>query len=125
MKTTTLEQGRQSEQACCDYLQQQGLKLLEKNFRGRHGEIDLIMLEGKTLVFVEVRYRKNNNFGGALASITPQKQHRISATAEFYLQQQPKYKNARIDVVGMAQKPQNSHESTRTEYSFEWIKNAF
>ena len=125
MKPTTLEQGRQTEQACCEYLQQQGLKLLEKNFHGRHGEIDLVMLEGKTLVFVEVRYRKNNDYGGPLASITAQKQRRIAATAELYLQQQPKYKNARIDVVGMAQKPQNSHTTSATEYSYEWIKNAF
>ena len=125
MKATTLDQGRQTEQACCDYLQQQGLKLLEKNFRGRHGEIDLIMLEGKTLVFIEVRYRKNNDYGGALASITPQKQQRISATAELYLQQKPGYRDARIDVVGMAQKPQNSRANNSDEYSFEWIKNAF
>jgi putative endonuclease len=125
VKPTTLDQGRQTEQACCDYLKEQGLKLLDKNFRGKHGEIDLIMLEGKTLVFVEVRYRKNKDYGGPLASITPQKQQRISATAELYLQQQPKYRHARIDVVGMTQKPQNSPESASNEYSFEWIKNAF
>lgn len=125
MKATTLDQGRQTEQACCNYLQQQGLKLVEKNFRGRHGEIDLVMLDKQTLVFVEVRYRRNNDYGGALASITPAKQQRILATAELYLQQHPNRKNARIDVVGMSQKPQNSPVASTEEYNYEWIKNAF
>jgi putative endonuclease len=125
VKPTTLDQGRHAEQACCEFLQKQGLKLLQKNFRGRQGEIDLIMLDKKTLVFVEVRYRKNNAFGGALASITPLKQHHIKTTAEFFLQQQPQHKNARIDVVGMSKKPQNGSSQNSDEYHYEWIKNAF
>ncbi len=124
MKPTTLEQGRHAEQACCEFLQQQGLRLLQKNFQGRHGEIDLIMLDKKTLVFVEVRYRKNNDYGGPLASITAHKQKHIIATAQLFLQQQPAYKDVRIDVVGMSKKPQNDAYTTFDQYHYEWIKNA-
>jgi len=124
-KTTTRDQGMHAELACCEYLKNQGLKFLQKNFRGRQGEIDLIMLDKKTLVFVEVRYRKNNDYGGALASITPLKQRHILTTAEFFLQQHPQYKNARIDVVGMSKKPDNDACDTSDEYNYEWIKNAF
>lgn len=126
-KTTTLDQGRHAEQACCEFLKNHGLKLLQKNFRGRQGEIDLIMLDKKTLVFVEVRYRKNNDYGGALASITPAKQRHIQATAELFMQQQPQYKNARIDVVGMSKKTHNDDPGNDAtfDYHYEWIKNAF
>lgn len=124
MKPTTLDQGRHAEQACCEYLQQQGLKLLQKNFHGRHGEIDLIMLDKKILVFVEVRYRKNNAYGGALASITATKQKHIVATAELFLQQHPNYKNVRIDVVGMSKTTQNDTQESFNHYHYEWIKNA-
>jgi len=122
---TTLDLGRHAEQACCEFLQKQGLKLLQKNFRGHQGEIDLIMLDKKILVFIEVRYRKSNAYGGALASITPLKQHHIQATAELFLQQHPQYKNARIDVVGMSKKPQNNGNQHDDIYHYEWIKNAF
>jgi putative endonuclease len=124
-KTTTRDQGTHAELACCEFLKNQGLKFLQKNFHGRQGEIDLIMLDKKTLVFVEVRYRKNNDYGGALASITPLKQRHILTTAEFFLQQHPQYTNARIDVVGMSKKPDNDACSTTDEYNYEWIKNAF
>ena len=99
--------------------------MLQKNFRGRQGEIDLIMLDKNVLVFVEVRYRKNNAYGGALASITALKQRHVKTTAEFFLQQQPRYKNARIDVVAMSKKPQNALGDNIDEYHYEWIKNAF
>jgi putative endonuclease len=124
-KTTTLDQGRHAELACCEFLKNHGLRLLEKNFRGRQGEIDLIMLDKKTLVFVEVRYRKNDAYGGALASVTPLKQHHIKTTAEFFLQQHPQYNNSRIDVVGMSKKSHNDDGKPSDEYQYEWIKNAF
>jgi putative endonuclease len=82
----TLTIGHQAEQLALDYLQSCGLRLLERNFRGRFGEIDLIMQEGKTLVFVEVRLRKSKGFGGAEASITSAKQNKLRLTASQYLQ---------------------------------------
>jgi len=126
MKQTSHSRGQHAENACCDYLQQQGLKLLTKNYRGKRGEIDIVMQDKSALVFVEVRYRKNNAFGGALESITADKQARVSATAEQYLQLETTIKNGRIDVVAMSQKPQNKATgNSNDEYTFEWIKNAF
>ena len=126
MKAAHLQQGKQAEAACCHYLKQQGLSLVEKNFHSRLGEIDLIMLDDNVLTFVEVRYRKNNLFGGAEASVTLKKQNKIRLTAEFYLQRNPKYKNARFDVVAMSPTTQSStFQQTVDNYTFNWIKNAF
>lgn len=123
---TSHSKGQHAENACCEYLQQQGLKLLARNYRGQRGEIDIVMQDNNALVFVEVRYRKNNAYGGALESITAEKQARVTATAEQYLQHETKIKNGRIDVVAMSQKLQNkTTENPSEEYAFEWIKNAF
>jgi len=126
MERTSHSRGQHAENACCKYLQQQGLKLLARNYRGYRGEIDIIMEDEDILVFVEVRFRNNNYFGGALESITHKKQKRILATAEQYLQHETKVKNGRIDVVAMSQKLQNTISTNfNEEYDFEWIKNAF
>jgi putative endonuclease len=122
MALTGRDRGLDAEQACCDYLQQQGLKLLARNYHGRRGELDLVMQENNTVVFVEVRYRKNNAFGGALESITPGKQEKLRLTAEQYLQQETRLTNGRFDVVAMTGMIQNNGTCN---YSFEWIKNAF
>ncbi len=116
------DRGQHAELACCKYLQQQGLKLLAKNYYGRRGELDLVMLDNNTVVFVEVRYRKNDIYGGALESITPSKQLKLRKTAEQYLQQETALNNGRFDVVAMTEKVQNNGSDI---YSFEWIKNAF
>ncbi len=123
MKASHLKQGEDAEAACCRYLKSQGLKLLSTNFSCRAGEIDIIMLDKKMLVFVEVRFRKNNLFGGGLESITPSKQLKLRKTAEFYLQQNTQYKNARFDVVSMSKNNQTS--DNKQPYSFDWITNAF
>ena len=93
MKASHLKQGEDAEAACFTYLKSRGLKLVTKNFSCRHGEIDIIMLDNKTLVFVEVRFRKNNSFGGGLESITAAKQLKLRKTAELYLQQNNQHKN--------------------------------
>lgn len=126
MKKTSHSIGLQAESACCNYLQQQGLKLVSQNYRGQRGEIDLIMQDGNTLVFIEVRFRKNDFYGSGLESVNIQKQQRILNTAEQYLQNETKLKNARIDVVAMSQKAQNKdNDNTENNYIFEWVKNAF
>ena len=126
MDRTSHSKGQHAENACCEFLQQHGLKLIARNYRGKRGEIDIVMQDRDSLVFVEVRYRKNSAYGGALESITEDKQARVTATAEQYLQHEAKNKNARIDVVGMSQKLQNkAAANTSDEYVFEWIKNAF
>ena len=120
MKKTTRNIGQEAESCCCDYLQKQGLNLIEKNFHCRFGEIDLVMKENNTIVFIEVRYRKNNHFGGAAASVTPAKQKKVRTSAESYLQINAIKNNARIDVVAMTENPDNVDG-----FSFNWIKNAF
>lgn len=96
-----LQSGKQAEQLACDYLQRQGLKLIQRNFHCRRGEIDVVMQDGQTLVFVEVRYRRNNSHGGALESITSSKQSRIITTAQHYLMQSGWSHNCRFDVIAI------------------------
>jgi putative endonuclease len=107
--------GVDTERLVCDYLQSKGLQLLQRNFFSRYGEIDLIMRDGDTLVFVEVRYRKNRNYGGAAASVTPAKQQRIIKTALNYQQQNAPQDGMRFDVVAV------EGNASRIE----WIQNAF
>ena len=123
MKAAHLKQGEEAEAACASHLKSKGLKLIDKNYRSHHGEIDIIMLDCDTLVFVEVRFRKNNLFGGGLESITPAKQLKLRKTAESYLQINSQYKNARFDVVSMTKNTQT--KQSRQQYSFDWISNAF
>lgn len=78
-------EGAAAEQLAAAYLQRQGLKLLASNYRSRFGEIDLVMRDGPHTVFVEVRLRSHNGFGGAAASITHTKQQKLIRTAEHYL----------------------------------------
>lgn len=123
MKAAHLKQGEDAEAACCVYLKSQGLKLVNKNFNCRYGEIDLIMLDNKVLVFVEVRFRKNTHYGGGLESVTAVKQQKLRKTAELYLQQNRQYKNARFDVVSMAKNTQTTLAGQ--PYTYDWIPNAF
>jgi len=110
-----LEQGNLAENTAATFLQQQGLTLVEKNFRCKYGEIDLVMREGNTLVFVEVRLRTSDKFGGAALSINPSKQQKLSRTAEQYLQLHGDC-NCRFDAILMQSTDINA---------VEWVKNAF
>lgn len=97
--------GGAKEGLACRYLKRHGLKLVARNWCCRHGEIDLIMLdraaaEGE-LVFVEVRYRRSERFGGALASVDRHKQRRLRAAAEQYLQTHPTELACRFDVLAI------------------------
>ena len=123
MKAAHLQQGENAEVACCAYLKSNGLKLVTKNFNCRYGEIDIVMLDKNMLVFVEVRFRKNDDFGGGLESITSAKQQKLRRSAELYLQQNNQHKNARFDVVSMSKNNQTSNN--KPAYTFEWITNAF
>lgn len=100
-RTELQEIGRDGEDLALAYLQQQGLKLVERNFLCKVGELDLVMREGQRLVFVEVRERNSPRFGGAAASISPAKQRRILRAAKFYLLRFAKMPPCRIDVVAI------------------------
>ena len=94
------------------FLQKNGLKLLARNFHSRFGEIDLIMQDSETIVFIEVRYRHSPRFGTSAESIGYRKQQRLIKTAQFYLLRHPHNKACRFDVIAIDQ-------------SLQWIRNAF
>ena len=93
------QQGQLGEQEALAYLQQHGLTLVETNFNCKAGEIDLIMRERDTLVFVEVRKRNGKRAGAAADSITPAKKRRITCAAQLYLARFARMPACRIDVV--------------------------
>ncbi len=110
--------GRHAEQLAEHYLQQHGLLTRQRNYRCRGGEIDLIMSDGETLVFIEVRYRKHQGFGGAAASVDRHKQQRLLLAAQHYLQKQHAANQpCRFDVVAIT--PGNNGQN-----AIEWITNA-
>ncbi len=112
---TTTHRGREAERLAGHYLEGQGLRIVERNFRVRGGEIDLICREGRCLVFVEVRLRGRSDFGGAAASITAQKRQRLVLAARHYLQRSPEA-DCRFDCILLERLDGNA---------IEWIKNAF
>lgn len=94
-------QGRDWEQTALRYLKRQGLSFIEANFTCKGGEIDLIMRDGDTLVFVEVRQRAVGHYGGAAASITPAKIRRLVRAAQVYLLRFPRLPPCRFDVIAI------------------------
>ncbi len=111
--------GADAEKLARSYLEAQGLALITANFASRFGEIDLVMNDGSAIVFVEVRYRKNPNFGTALETVDRRKQKKLVLAAQFFLQKKRwSNKATRFDVVGIS--PCNSNG---LEYN--WCKNAF
>ena len=109
-----MKPGARAEQVAAQYLQQNGLRLVEANFRCRFGEIDLILREGETLIFAEVRQRSSGDFGGAAASIDAHKQRRLILTAQHYLATLPRIPPCRFDAVLLD-----------AADNIEWVKNAF
>ena len=101
---TTLDIGHRAEASACDFLTRRGLTFVAQNYRCRLGEIDLIMQDKQTLVFVEVRYRQNKHFGDSIESVTWTKQQKIIRTAEHYLQHQhlAHTPECRFDVLGFS-----------------------
>ena len=91
--------GERAESLAAEFLAAQGIAIVERNFRRRCGEIDLIARDGDTLVFVEVRLRTRGDFGGAAASITAKKRARIAAAAGLYLARLPRTPPCRFDAV--------------------------
>lgn len=99
--TTTSERGRWAENLACTYLCEHGLQLVARNYRCQFGEIDLIMQHGVYLVFVEVRYRAYQRYGGGLESIDYRKQQRLVLAATHYLQTHPdaQHRACRFDAM--------------------------
>lgn len=107
------------EQRACAELQRAGLKLLDRNYTTRYGEIDLLMLDRDTVVFVEVRHRLANSHGHAATTVTASKQRKLVQTAELWLATHPHYANhpCRFDVV--------SYDGPADRAEMTWWKRAF
>lgn len=110
--------GNKAEDLASAHLERMGLRVLTRNYRVRGGEIDCIALDGSTLVFVEVRLRRNARFGGAAASIDSRKQQRIIHAAHCYLARYPRQaaRPCRFDCVLL--------DGLNAD-QLEWIKDAF
>lgn len=115
----TQKSGKLAEDLACQYLHQHGLRVLERNYNTRYGEIDLVMQDQDTTVFVEVRYRRHSDIVDPLSSIDQHKQRKLTRTAHCYLQQQKVHAeaSARFDVVAVTGQDE--------QYQIQWIKNAF
>jgi putative endonuclease len=105
--------GDAAEDLALEYLQQQGLTLVTRNFRCKGGELDLVMQDRADLVFVEVRKRACHNYGSAADSITASKQARLVTAAQIFLQRYRSLPSCRFDVVAI--------DGARID----WLKNAF
>ncbi len=116
-KISSMTIGKQAETLACRYLQQQGLHLIQRNFSCRFGEIDLIMRDQDTLVFIEVRMRSHAHFMHPRDTIDAFKQKKIIKTAIYYLQQQKLTSRmiCRFDVIAIE----------KEDNQLQWIKRAF
>lgn len=114
-----LQIGQDAESLACQALEKAGLALKEKNFQAKPGEIDLIMQDEPHLVFVEVRYRKNDSHGDGAATVSRNKQLKIIKTATIYLLEHQLYDKipCRFDVVSISQNADG--------FQLDWIKDAF
>ncbi len=107
--------GSEKESQVCHYLEKQGMRIMERNFRNARGEIDIIGYHQDYLVFVEVKYRRNQEMGGALAAVDSRKMRQICKMADYYrfLHHVSDFSKIRYDVVAIQ------------GGEIQWIQNAF
>lgn len=117
---STTVRGRRAEDVARRHLEAQGLELLIANYRCRAGEVDLVMLEGTTLVLVEVRSRTTSTHGDAASTVGARKQQRLVRAARHLLLTHPPYRRlaARFDVIAIDPGPDGAPE-------LRWIRDAF
>ncbi|WP_409077273.1 YraN family protein [Pseudomonas cichorii] len=117
---TRQQAGREAEASALLYLQQQGLRLITQNWSCKRGELDLVMLDGDTVVFVEVRYRRHSGWGGAMESVDFRKQEKLIIAAQLFLQQESHWADytCRFDVIAVDGDPGKAAP-------MKWLKSAF
>ncbi len=119
MSNNRQQTGKTGEDHAASFLQEKGFTILERNYRQKCGEIDIVAQDGKTLVFVEVKTRKTISFGSPFEAVTRNKQQQIARTAQDYICRKKLTNSpARFDVVGVLL-------STGKEPLVEMIQNAF
>jgi putative endonuclease len=119
--------GAAAEAWAAAWLEQQGARVVLRNFRRRRGELDLVIEQGGALAIVEVRFRESDDFGGAAASVGPTKQRRLILAAQLLLQSRPDLARwpVRFDVLALrGASPGDAQEGTEP-YRVEWIRHAF
>lgn len=114
------QRGTEAEARAAAYLSAQGLRVIARNLRCRAGELDLVCLDGDTLVIVEVRQRTRDDYGGALASVTRRKQLKVIRATRFHWQREAGWRDRRLrfDVVALQSRGDGSQ-------SIDWIQDAF
>ena len=112
--------GQDAEQLAFCFLRDKGLRPIRRNFRCRHGEIDLIMLDDSCLVFVEVRYRSETSFVTAMLTVDTRKQRKLSRAAAMFLAMNRRYSEhvCRFDIVGI-------NCGRDAVVSIDWMRDAF
>lgn len=117
--SNALDTGRSIEDLAVEYLQNAGIITLHRNFRCKYGEVDIIAKDQTTLVFIEVRYRKNAAFGHPMETVTFNKQQKIIATAQYFLliRNWANTLACRFDVIAVL--------PAQNKFNIEWIKDAF
>jgi putative endonuclease len=117
---THLARGRSAERLAAAHLEDRSARILSRNYRCKLGELDLVILDGPVLAFVEIRQRSRADYGGAAASVTWGKRRRLIRAARWYLQENPALWRSRMrfDVVAVQGIP-------GAECRLEWIKGAF
>ncbi len=114
------QSGQAAEALARQFLEQRGLRLLAQNWRCRLGELDLVMLDSDTVVFVEVRYRRYSAWGGAAESVDARKREKLSRAAQHFLQQESRWARhpCRFDVIAIT-------ADSPAPAPLNWIQNAF
>lgn len=107
------------EAAARAYLLEQGLRAIAANANYRFGELDLVMLDGATVAFVEVRYRRDDRFGGGAVSVDARKRRKLVLAAQAFLLAHPRYADSscRFDVIEASGDPARPH--------LHWLRDAF
>ena len=101
-QTSNQRLGKQGEDMATEYLRRRGYTILDRNFKARYGEIDIIALDHNILVFVEVKTREDASFGTPEEAVTPRKLREVVRTTEYYKMLHPELPDAmRVDVIGI------------------------
>lgn len=115
----TRARGSAAEDAAEAYLREQGYRIVERNVAGKLGEIDLVALDGETLVFVEVKARASAEFGRAVEAVGPRKQARLARAAAMFLAQNRSRRACRFDVLGLDRAADGSWQITLVRDAFQ------
>ncbi len=110
--------GQSGEDAAVAYLEKRGFLIVERNWRCKAGEVDVVARDGETVVFVEVRTKSGGDYGSGIESVTPRKLQRVSRLGEYYLEiHNLKNVPARVDVIGIEPLPDGT-------FRIEHVRNA-